>query len=133
MIIDEVAGFMKREDNSTLMPGKRDCPSGKSKGQKRVLSDYLHNLHRKFSLENPDVKLSRSQFATIRPKHIMLANFCNRRHQNLALKLRSLHSQGVRICKNPDTLMCEKNDEEIRTILDTDIQKKRYNLQNGKK
>jgi hypothetical protein len=37
-----------------MMAGKKDCTSGKDKEQKRVLSDYLHNLHKKFQLENSE-------------------------------------------------------------------------------
>ena len=90
-----VKEFLERDDNSSVMPGKKDCMSDKNRTQKRVLNDYLHNLHQKFLMENPDTTLSRSSFCKMRPKHVLLANFCNRqtclcsRHQNLALKLRS--------------------------------------------
>jgi len=69
MMTNKVIQFLKREDNSTMMAGKKDCTSGKDKEQKRVLSDYLHNLHKKFQLENSEIKILRSQFAKMRPRY----------------------------------------------------------------
>ena len=109
------------------MPGKKDCSAGKIKIQKRVLNDYLHNLHSKFFLENPEIKISRALFCKFRPKHILLANFCSRktwlysRHQNIALKLRSLHNQGAQLRKNPDVMIKNISDEEIRLSLEKSI------------
>ena len=129
LVKEKVALFLEREDNSTMMAGKKDCSSGKNKIQKRVLNDYLHNLHRKFCLENPNVKISRASFSYMRPKHLLLANFCNRqtclcsRHQNLALKLRSLHNQGVHLSKNPDNVGKQLSNDEIRATISEDLQK----------
>ena len=42
--------FLERDDNSRLMPGKKDVKKvaeAVSK-QKRILNDYLRNLHFKF-------------------------------------------------------------------------------------
>lgn len=111
LLKEKVVSFMEREDNSTVMPGKKDCSAGKIKIQKRVLNDYLHNLHSKFCLKNPEIKISRALFCRFRPKHILLANFGSRktclcsRHQNIALKLRSLHNQGAQLSKNPDVMI----------------------------
>ncbi|MES9879799.1 MAG: hypothetical protein ABW185_02860 [Sedimenticola sp.] len=116
--------FMEREDNSTTLPGKGDAV-GKEKTQKMVLNDYLHNLHAKFALENPYIKISRSTFCSMRPKHILLANFCSRRtclcsrHQNMALKLRAVNVRVTHVSKNPDNLIKENNDNEIRGKLET--------------
>jgi hypothetical protein len=41
----KVHEFFQREDICVTMPGKRDQ---KQKQQKRILTDYLHNLHAKF-------------------------------------------------------------------------------------
>jgi hypothetical protein len=118
-----VETFLEREDNSTTMPGKNDT-IGREKVQKRVLNDYLHNLYAKFMLENPGTKISKSKFCQMRPKHVLLANFCNRttclcsRHQNMALKLRALKPLLPGISKNPDTFIA------------TDQEKLKENLQN---
>lgn len=56
---EQVKVFLERDQNSHMMPGKND--SKKSEGvkvQKRVLSDYLYNLHNKFLPENPREKIS---------------------------------------------------------------------------
>lgn len=44
----EVDPFMERDDNSTCLPGKKDAyKDGKEHKQKRILNDYIYNLHRK--------------------------------------------------------------------------------------
>lgn len=49
----EVESFMERDDNSTCLPGKKDAhKDGKEHIQKRILNDYIYNLHRKFLAEN---------------------------------------------------------------------------------
>jgi hypothetical protein len=58
---EKVREFLEREDNSTLLPGKRDVTvTNKTPTQKHILNDYLHNLYQKFCLEYPSIKLSRS-------------------------------------------------------------------------
>lgn len=79
LLKEKVVSFMEREDNSTVMPGKKDCSAGKIKIQKRVLNDYLHNLHSKVCLENPEIKISRALFCRFRPKHILHVNFGSRK------------------------------------------------------
>lgn len=54
----KVQEFLQREDNAVTMPGKKDTVC-KEKLQKKILTDYLHNLHAKFTLENPGLKISR--------------------------------------------------------------------------
>jgi len=89
-ITDEIVQFLERDDNSRQLPGKGDAvkvDNTKSKKQKRVLNDYLYNLHLKFLAESP-VKISRASFYKTRPKHISLVNFASRsvclcsKHQN---------------------------------------------------
>ena len=114
----KVHEFLQREDNCVTMPGKRDQ---KQKHQKRILTDYLHNLHAKFILENPDTKISRSTFSYLRPKHVLLVNFCSRntclcsRHQNIALKIKAI--QIVAGTKNPDKFILTNTDEDIQDKL----------------
>ncbi|CAC5404493.1 unnamed protein product [Mytilus coruscus] len=74
----KVIEFLEREDNSTTLPGKKDHlkdQESREVKQKRVLTDYMHNLHEKFMLENPDVKVCRSAFYTMKPSNIVHANF----------------------------------------------------------
>jgi hypothetical protein len=41
-----ITDFMERDDVSTCLPGKKDNKNvGKVQKQKRVLNDYLYNLH----------------------------------------------------------------------------------------
>ena len=111
---NQVQKFFERENTCVTMPGKKDA---KGKHQKRILTDYLHNLHDKFRLENPDSKISRSAFSKMRPKHVLLVNFCNRntclcsRHQNIALKLKAI--QEIAGTKNPDDFIAHNTDNEI--------------------
>ena len=120
--------FLLREDNCTILPGKKDVKKvGDRSEQKRVLSDYLHNLHFKFKLENPDIKLSRTTFCRLRPKHVLTVHFCSRatclcsRHQNTALK-----NCGAAVNINPDSFIelypdQEKIDELLEGIDNSDI------------
>ena len=114
---EAVARFLIREDNSSLMPGKKDTKTENSQQQqKHVLTDYMKNLFQKFRFENPEMKLSRSLFYSMRPANIVSANFASRRsclcsrHQNLALKLRALIAAGVKCSKNPDEAIKKKVD-----------------------
>ena len=115
---EKVQAFLEREDNCVTMPGKKDQ---KDKQQKRILTDYLHNLYSKFRLENPETKISRSTFSKMRPKYILLVNFCNRntclcsRHQNIALKIKAI--QEVTGTKNPDDFIAKNTDDEVQEKL----------------
>ncbi|VDH94171.1 Hypothetical predicted protein [Mytilus galloprovincialis] len=78
------------------------------------------NLYEKFKLENPTIHISRTVFYKLRPPHIILADFANRKtclcskHQNLALKIKGLKNGGLRCSKNPDILIKEfPTNEEI--------------------
>jgi hypothetical protein len=87
---------MERDDVSTCLPGRKDSKKvGKVQKQKRVLNDYLYNLHLKFKAENDSSKVSLTTFSRLRPKHVQLVQFCNRktclcqRQQNMALKCKT--------------------------------------------
>ena len=88
-----------RDDNSLMMPGKEDAKiteKGTPKIQNRILNDYLSNLYNKFAAEYPEDCLSFASFCRIRPTNYLLVNFTTgtaclcTRHQNMALKLKSL-------------------------------------------
>ncbi|XP_069139329.1 uncharacterized protein [Argopecten irradians] len=140
---DSVTEFLEREDNSTTLPGKRDTKTENlEKKQKNVLSDYMKNLYGKYRFENPDKKISKSQFYALRPQHVVLANFASRktclcsRHQNMALKLRALIAKGVRCSKNPDECVKDKDTiiQQIRDLEVTEISYKHWKkVQEGDK
>ena len=85
--------------------------------QKYVLNDYLHNLHQKFCMENPEIKISRSTFSKLRPSHVRKADFGNRktrlcpRHQYFAPKFKALKNAGAQCSANPDVFV--KQQEEV--------------------
>ena len=81
------------------------------KKQKRILNDYLKNLHLNFLSEEPHIRISLASFCRLRPLHIMRVNFTSRntclcrKHQNMALKLKAVKSAGVQVSTNPDTFV----------------------------
>ena len=86
----EVLKFYTQDNNSTALPGKKDCKRvKKAQIQKQSLNDYLSNLYHKLKVEQPELKVSFASFAKMRPTSYILANFVNRRsclctkHQNL--------------------------------------------------
>ena len=87
--------FLSRDDNSRMLPGKKD---GKEIVRKRVLNDYIKNLHLKFLAEFPEIKVSAGIESKLRPGHISLCNFLSKnkclcsKHQNLALKCKCLQN-----------------------------------------
>ncbi len=124
---DDVLSFLERDDNSRIMPGKKDaCKTDVGKVQKRVLTDYLHNLHAKYMSENPEKKhVSLSAFSRVRQrnKHIKLVNFAARstslcqKHQNIALKLKALQSLHLLSNTNPDEFVTKHDDEAVGELL----------------
>ncbi|KAL3882341.1 hypothetical protein ACJMK2_028694 [Sinanodonta woodiana] len=82
------------------------------------------NLYEKFKLENPEITISKTCFYRLRPPHIILADFANRRtclctrHQNMSLKIKALNNLGIRISKNPDVLIkaYDSNKELLKMI-----------------
>ena len=141
-IATDISDFMERDDNSRMLPGKADA--GKDNIQKRVLNDYLHNLHIKFQAES-SYRVSLSTFCKYRPKHIKLVNFASRlsclcqKHQNFALKLRCMRALGLDTSTSPDKFV-EINrvngiDELLSGISDDKIEFsewKRVRCQDGK-
>ena len=143
MTREAVKNFLEREDNSSILTGKKDTKTENTdKKQKHVLSDYMKNLFQKFRFENPETKMSKSLFYSMRPPHTVLANFASRRtclcsrHQNLALKLRALISLGVRCSKNPDESVTKKNKllQQVTELKDKEITFKQWKkVQDGEK
>jgi hypothetical protein len=144
---DDVVSFLSRDDNSRVLPGKNDAIKvGSTKEQKRVLNDYLNNLHMKFRAES-NYKISLASFCRLRPKHISPVNFASRsiclciKHQNFSFKLRTLKNLGLSNVTSPDSF-CDmykdskdKLEELLQTMPDAAIkyqQWKRVKMPNGK-
>lgn len=99
-----VLAFYCHDDNSRIMPGRKDCISmgGGQYEQKRLLLSTLSELYNKFRSEYPlekypELEIGFSLFCTLRPKYCILAgasgthNVCVcQQHQNLHLKLWAL-------------------------------------------
>lgn len=112
-----------------MMPGKADYKKHKGvKFQKRYLNDYLGNLFVKFKAENPELKIFRSKFCSLHPMYILTNSFSSRntclcqRHQNIALKLRSLKAMGIKINTSPDALLKPIELAEIDALLTVSAQ-----------
>ena len=95
--------FLERDDNSRMMPGKKDFKTvrgkegpEKEKKQKRILNNYMKNLDEKYLADFPERKIFLSIFCRFRPAYLLLVNFASRSvclcslHQNIALKLKAL-------------------------------------------
>ena len=148
LVTELITQFLERDDSSRMLPGKQDAvKTGKDKVQKRVLNDYIYNIHLKFLAESP-IKISRTCFYKTRPIHIALVNFASRsvclcsKHQNFSFLLRALKSAKINSCTNPDKFVeiykenQESLDEMLQKIPDGEIvrfqQWKRVKLANGK-
>lgn len=123
-IQSDIHTFMLREDNSRVLPGKKDSVTvNKEKHQKHVLNDYLHNLHVKFCAEN-NYSVSLATFCRNRPQYVALVNFASRnvclcsKHQNFSLKLRCLKNLGVCSCTSPDKFVEDFDDDAINGMLE---------------
>ena len=119
-LASKVASFLSRDDNSRKMPGKKD---GQGQIQNRVLNDYRKNLHLKFLVENPEIKVSTGTFSKLRPSSIKLCNFLSKntclctKHQNFALKCKCLQSYKVTTVINPDSFSRTHDDKAVTDML----------------
>ena len=139
---DSVVSFLEREDNCRMQPGKKDASrSGTEKVQTRVLTDYMSNLHQKYTSENPDTILSLATFCRIRPKYIHLTSCLSRnvclctKHQNFAMKLQMMRKEGIDVPKNPETFIKENQTIEKSQLPENIVYSKwkRVTLENNKK
>lgn len=74
-----VAHFLERDDNSRATTGKQDTITRKQvKMQKRLLSNSLKNLHLKFKVENPNIKISYTEFYKRKPFWVVHPSFKDR-------------------------------------------------------
>ncbi|KAK2548197.1 hypothetical protein P5673_031662 [Acropora cervicornis] len=87
--IKVVENFFNRDDISRICPGKRDFLSvktseGRELRQKRLLLVNVNEAYELFKKEEPDLKIGRSKFASLRPRQVIPM---------------SLHDQEVCMCK----------------------------------
>ena len=76
--VDTITNFYQSDDNTQLMPGKKDYVSVKVNGkrvhmQKRLLLNNLKELYSLFESKYPKIKCSFSKFCSLRPKYCVLA------------------------------------------------------------
>ena len=97
-----ILNFFTQDDNSRLMPGKKDTKTKyKKKMQKRLLSDTILNLHRKYLAENPHRRCSYSLFCSLRPFWVMHPTLEDRQtclcksHENFSFMVQKLHQLKI--------------------------------------
>ncbi|KAL3862241.1 hypothetical protein ACJMK2_008225, partial [Sinanodonta woodiana] len=90
----QVTSFLGKEDNSSVLVTKK-------KSDVVNFIDYMHNLHDKFHLENPDIMVSRARFYQSRPKYLSL---------------------GLNLPKSPDAFIKEQDtNEKLKETLETGL------------
>ncbi|CAF0921078.1 unnamed protein product, partial [Didymodactylos carnosus] len=103
-VIKQIESFYKQDSISWQAPGKRDCVTVKENGvkvkrQKRHLLYNIREVYELFMLEYPNVVISRSSFAKLRPKFVLYKKTFAHRvcicviHENISLLLESLSKQ----------------------------------------
>lgn len=95
------------ENESRQLPGKKDYVTVRENGvktqvQKKLVLCNLSELHTAFKNENPTIKIGKSKFAALRPKHCVLAGASGthsicvcRYHQNFKLLLDGGNLKGM--------------------------------------
>lgn len=99
---DLVVNFYENDENSRMMPGKKDCVSvrtsqGRVTMQKRLVLTNLRELFRLFKERHPEIKVGFSKFAELRPPYCVLAGASGTHsvcvctiHQNVKLLIESI-------------------------------------------
>lgn len=102
-IEEKVTKFYKSEEVSRIMPGKKDYKTVIKEGarvqeQKHLILCNLKEAHKVFKSKNPDIKISFSKFADLRPKECVLAGASGTHtvcvctiHQNAKLMIDGTH------------------------------------------
>ena len=98
--IEVVIHFYESDENSRMMPGKKDCISVRGAGgritvQKRLILSNL--LYHTFKDKHPEQKIGFSKFAELRSRHCVLAGASGTHavcvctiHQNMKLMMQSI-------------------------------------------
>ena len=87
------------------------------------MNGYLSNLYDKFVAEYPEDRLSFASFCRMRPSNYLLVNFTTRtaclctRHQNMALKLKSLKLLKIVDTQNPDVFVKQNTDAGVDAVI----------------
>ena len=77
---DLVRNFYERDDISRQAPGRKDVVTirsengEKTKVQARHLTTTINEVYAMFKESNPDIKIGRSKFSELRPKHVLLSS-----------------------------------------------------------
>ncbi|KAJ4945672.1 hypothetical protein JOQ06_023353, partial [Pogonophryne albipinna] len=103
--------FFLRDDVSRMTTGRKQTITvRKKKMQKRLLSDTLKNLHRKFASENSD-NVSYCLFCACRPFWVVAPTDADRAtcqcktHENLQFMADTLYSHGIVVSKNIEEMV----------------------------
>jgi len=101
-ISERVTAFYHQDISCMTTAGKRETVTlSKVKKQRRYLCDTVANLHSRFLGLNPNIKISYSYFANLRPFYLMPPRLANRNtgqcklHANCELQAKKLHQLGV--------------------------------------
>nr|CAH7730600.1 unnamed protein product [Callosobruchus chinensis] len=112
MIRQKIKEFFELEDNSRVCPGKKEfVRKNKVTKQKRFLSNTLKNLHQKFLLAYPTLKISYTFFCLARPFYIKPMQISDRDtcrciiHANMDLIVQSLYVNNVVFGKTPNDII----------------------------
>lgn len=112
-----VVSFLKRPDNSSQLPGKKD----QVRGQARYgLTDTMSNLYTKFRYEYSMLQISKAVFFRARPAYIKLVQWTNRK-QCLCQKCAnmSLRIDVVKALPKSGQAVNDMAEEEIEATLKT--------------
>ncbi|XP_050391948.2 uncharacterized protein LOC126810751 [Patella vulgata] len=108
----KIQNFFERDDNSRITSGKKETVTfRKVRKQKRLLTDNVRNLFRKFQSENPNCHMSLTSFRRMKPFWIRKATEYERDtclckiHDNFRLVTEKLHSLHVLNDSNPDNVV----------------------------
>ena len=117
-----ITTFFKRDDVTTLTPGKKQViVRGKVKMQKRLLNDNLRSLHKKF-IKETSYNIGFTSFCKYRPFWAVKPKLSDRdscmckKHSNMQFKLDALVRQRLHVEKNVESLCsfvtCDQNVKE---------------------
>ncbi|XP_010783826.1 uncharacterized protein isoform X2 [Notothenia coriiceps] len=108
----QVESFLLRDENSRLLPGKKDIIGREKKMQRRVLAKSLVDLHKEYlQTAGPHLRLSYRQFVRYRPFYVTEAKSNDRntcacyQHENLRLLIDTLSQRGILPSKSLSDLL----------------------------
>ncbi|CAL8376187.1 unnamed protein product [Arctogadus glacialis] len=109
---NQVESFLLLDENSILLPGKKDTIGRKEKKQRRVLTSSLKDLHQAYMQKCArEHRLSYRQFTRYRPFYVTEAKPSDRntcacyQHENMCLLVDSLAKRGLIKTKSLSALL----------------------------